>query len=106
MSSTAPTAYQALTKLYTRLHSLSHLAAIASWDSAANMPTKGAEARASALAEISLVIHGLKTDKNIKTCLEQAEKEDLSTEQRANLREIKLDWTVCFDIVVGIADCL
>lgn len=86
------TSYTALTKLYGRIHALSHLAAIASWDSSANMPPKGAEARGNALAEISMVVHGLKTDKNIKNLLDEAEKEELNAQQRANLREIQRDW--------------
>lgn len=86
------TSYTALSKIYSRIHSLSHLASIASWDSSANMPTKGAEARGNALAEISLVIHGLKSDKNIKNLLDEAEKEELDEKQRSNLREIRYDW--------------
>jgi carboxypeptidase Taq len=57
------------------------------------MPPKGAEARANALAEVSLIIHGIKSDKQIKSLIEQAEQEELSSVERANLREIKLDWT-------------
>lgn len=91
---TSCVAYNALTKVYTRLHNLGHLCAIASWDSAANMPPKGAEARGNALAEIALVMHGIKVDKKIKELIDLAEAEDLSANERANLREIKLDWTV------------
>ena len=52
----APTpAYDDLVALHQRLHHLGHLGAIAGWDQAANMPPKGNEARAAALAEL----HGL-----------------------------------------------
>jgi carboxypeptidase Taq len=89
------TAYQSLAKTYARLHNFSHLCAIAGWDSAANMPPKGAEARANAQAEIQLLMHSIKSDPKMKDLLQQAEQESatLSTEERANLREIKLDWT-------------
>jgi carboxypeptidase Taq len=85
-------AYNSLSKTYSRIHALNHLGSIASWDSSCNMPSKGAEARGNALAEISLIIHGLKSDKSIKGLIEQAESEDLSEKQRANLREIRYDW--------------
>lgn len=93
--STPPTctAYTALTKIYSRLYNFAHLTAMASWDSAVNMPPKGAEARGNALAEVSLHMHSLKTDSKVKTLLEQAAQESLSPEELANLREIKVDWT-------------
>lgn len=56
------------------------------------MPSKGAEARGNAMAEVSLIVHGLKSDKNIKGLIEQAEQEELSEQQRANVREIRRDW--------------
>ncbi len=56
------------------------------------MPPKGAAARGRALAEVSLIIHGLKSDKSIKDLIDQAESEDLSDSQKANLREIRRDW--------------
>jgi carboxypeptidase Taq len=88
------TAYQSLSKIYVRLHNFSHLSSIASWDSAANMPTKGAEARANALAEVQMMMHSLKSDPKVKELIEAAETDSsLTSEERANLREIKLDWT-------------
>jgi carboxypeptidase Taq len=38
---------------FDRLHHLGHLQSLASWDQAANMPPKGNEARAAALAEMA-----------------------------------------------------
>eukprot|EP01033_Poteriospumella_lacustris_P005257 gene5258-3757_t len=92
MSLTAAS-YQALAKTYARLHNFNHLAAIASWDSSANMPPKGAEARANALAELALLSHSLKSDPKMKDLLDEAEKESLTEQERANLREIRYDWT-------------
>lgn len=89
---TSATAYNSLTKVYNRLHSLGHLYSLGHWDSAANMPSKGAEARANALAEIGLVMHAIKSDKNVERLINDAQKETLSFEEAANLREIRIDW--------------
>ncbi len=61
MSTTTP-AYDALASTYTRLHHMSHLGAIAGWDQAANMPAKGMEARAAAMAELAALLHRMRTD--------------------------------------------
>ncbi|MFM8666663.1 MAG: carboxypeptidase M32 [Betaproteobacteria bacterium] len=90
--STATPAYAELTALHTRLHRLDHLGSIAGWDQAANMPPKGNEARAAALAELATLTHRLRTDPALRKTLAQAEQEDLSDAQRANLREIQRDW--------------
>lgn len=88
------TAYQTLTKTYSRLHNFSHLCAIAGWDNAANMPPKGAEARANALAEISILMHSIKSDPKMHGLIQEAEQDpSLTAEEKANVREIKLDWT-------------
>jgi carboxypeptidase Taq len=85
-------AYDHLTANYQRLHRLGHLGAIAGWDQAANMPAKGNEARAAAIAELAALMHRLRTDPGLGTQIERAEQEDLDAMQRANLREIRRDW--------------
>jgi carboxypeptidase Taq len=90
MSST-PT-YDGLAAHCTRLHHFQHLASIAWWDQAANMPPKGNEARAAALAELAALMHRLRTDTTLADRIAQAEQEPLSEHQRANLREIRRDW--------------
>lgn len=88
-------AYESLAKTYTRLHNFNHLSSITSWDSSVNMPTKGAEARANALAELQVLMHEIKSDPKIKDLIAEAEQDSsLTTEEKANLREIKLDWTL------------
>lgn len=88
-------AYEALAKTYTRLHNFNHLSSITSWDSSVNMPTKGAQARANALAELQVLMHEIKSDPKIKDLIAEAEQDSsLSVEEKANLREIKLDWTL------------
>jgi carboxypeptidase Taq len=74
------------------MHRLGHLQSIASWDQAANMPPKGNEARAAAMAEMSALLHRMRTEPAMSDQLKRAEQEPLSDLQRANLREIHRDW--------------
>jgi len=94
MNPPTPTHYDTLEKLWRRIHHLDHLQSIASWDQAANMPTKGNEARAAALAEISTCIHELLTAPNVETLLSQAAQETLAPPQKGNLREMKRVWQI------------
>ena len=91
MTSITP-AYLQLAGTWTRLHRLGHLQSIAGWDQAANMPPKGNEARAAAMAEMSTLLHRMRTEPGLSARIEQAESEDLDASQRANLREIRRDW--------------
>jgi carboxypeptidase Taq len=86
-------AYDHLVTTYRRVYRLGHLQSIAGWDQAANMPPGGNEARAAAMAEMATLLHRLRTDPALKDRLDAAEQEDLGPEQRANLREIRRDWT-------------
>jgi len=93
MSDTNPApAYAALVQLHQRLHHFAHLQSIAGWDQAANMPPKGNESRAAAMAEMSALMHRLRTDARVGADLDRAEVETLSDLQRANLREMRRDW--------------
>ncbi|MDP3086553.1 MAG: carboxypeptidase M32 [Rubrivivax sp.] len=91
MSSPTP-AYDAVAATYTRLHHFGHLQSLASWDQSANMPAKGNEARAAALAEMAALLHRMRTDPALAAQIERAEQEPLSELQRANLREVGRDW--------------
>jgi carboxypeptidase Taq len=62
------------------------------WDQAANMPPKGNEARAAALAEMAALMHRLRTDPALADHIARAGEEPLTDVQRANLREIRRDW--------------
>ena len=84
--------YDGLTATWTRMHHFGHLQSIAGWDQAANMPPKGNEARAAAMAEMSALLHRMRTDPALPTQLQRAEQEDLSPLQRANLREMRRQW--------------
>ena len=92
MSTIQTPAYDALASIYSRLHHFSHLGAMAGWDQAANMPPKGNEARASAMAELAALMHRMRTDPALADNIQRAEQEGLSDPQRANLREIRRDW--------------
>lgn len=83
-------AYKELVKVFTRLHNLGHLSAIANWDAMVNMPPKGAEARGAALAELDVISHGIITDKRVHELLVVAQQslEALSSVEKANLREM------------------
>jgi carboxypeptidase Taq len=85
-------AYDALEVTYARLHRLEHLGSIAGWDQASNMPPKGNEARAAALAELLGLLHRMRTAPELAANIRVAEQEALSELQRANLREIRRDW--------------
>ncbi|MFP2421285.1 carboxypeptidase M32 [Pseudescherichia vulneris] len=80
--------YQQLTRTFQRLSRFSHLSAIAGWDMAAMMPPGGSQARGDALAELGVLQHQILTDKNVASWLEAAQQENLSDDERANLREM------------------
>ena len=82
--------YDELAEHYTRLHRFQHPASIVGWDQAANMPPKGNEARAAALAELAALMHRMRTDASLSDRLQRAEQESLSDHQRANLRRGRL----------------
>jgi carboxypeptidase Taq len=92
MTTTTTPAYDALASTWTRMHHLGHLQSIAGWDQAANMPPKGMEARAAAMAEMAALLHRMRTDAQLPSQLQRAEQEPLSDFQRANLREIHRQW--------------
>ena len=85
-------AYEELSTTWTRLHRLGHLQSIASWDRAAMMPPKGSEARASAMAEMSALLHRMRTDPRLAELLARAEDEALEPMQRANVAEMRREW--------------
>ncbi len=84
--------YDAIAATCTRLHRFGHLQSIAGWDQAANMPAKGNEARAAAMAELAALMHRMRTDPVLAVQLDSAEQEPLTEAQRANLREIRREW--------------
>ncbi len=92
MQTIATPAYTALTATWQRLHRLSHLQSIASWDRSAMMPAGANVARANAMAEMDGLLHSIRTAPELAAHLAAAENENLDDFQLANLREIKRDW--------------
>ncbi|CAD5372537.1 Metal-dependent carboxypeptidase [Rubrivivax sp. A210] len=88
----ATPAYDELSSTWKRMHHLGHLQSIAGWDQAANMPPKGNEARAAAMAEMASLLHRMGTDPRLRDSLARAEQEPLDEMQRANLREMGRQW--------------
>ena len=88
----AETAYQTLSQTWARMYRLAHLHSIAGWDSAAMMPPKGNQARASAMAEMEALLHRMATEPHLKGLIDAAKGESLDDWSRANLREIERDW--------------
>ncbi|WP_431102027.1 carboxypeptidase M32 [Roseateles noduli] len=92
MSTPSTPAYDALCQRHQRIHRLSHLQAIASWDQSAFMPARGAQARAESLAEMGGLLHQLGTDPALRQLLDDAAQEPLDDFQRASLREMRRVW--------------
>lgn len=88
----AQTAYAQLESLFTRLYRYQHLSAIAQWDQAAMMPSKGNDARAAAQAELSVLMHNTLTDPQLEGLLQAAEQEGLNDEDAASVREMRRHW--------------
>ena len=79
-------AYDELCSVWTRLYRFGHLQALADWDRAAMMPAHSHTARASAMAEMDGLMHGLRTDPRLSALLARADAEQLDAFQCANLR--------------------
>ena len=84
--------YDELAAHHRRLHHFEHVSSIVQWDQAANMPPGGNEARAAAMAEMSALLHRLRTEPTLPERFARAEQEPLDELQRANLREMKREW--------------
>lgn len=85
------TAYQQLEARKKRVSALSNAMGILHWDQQTMMPDGAAPARASVLAELSVMMHEMETGNDLSDLLDQAESEahHLDAWQRANLREIR-----------------
>ena len=88
------TTYEKIEKVSRRLYQLSHLAAIAGWDEAVNMPKGSGQARAEALAELASLQHEILTAPEVGEWLDEAKEtaNALSEWQQANLRAFRRDY--------------
>ena len=88
-------AYAQLSSHFARISALSNAIGILSWDHAAMMPAGAAETRAESMALLQVLRHGMATEPRIGDWLGDAEADaSLGAWERANLREIRRQWTV------------
>ncbi|KAK7201338.1 carboxypeptidase [Novymonas esmeraldas] len=88
-------AYLRLEELFTRLYRLDHFLLLGDWDLNVHMPPKGETARGEAMATLSEIRFGYLTAPEVAAWLTTARTHadaDLSSRQRANLREMEMEW--------------
>ncbi|MBK0098417.1 carboxypeptidase M32 [Erwinia sp. S63] len=85
-------AYQELSKTFQRLSRFGHLGAIAGVDMQTTMPPGGSQARGEAMAELSVFMHELLTDKRLGGLFDAAQQESLNDVEQANLSEMQRAW--------------
>ena len=85
-------AYQELSKTFQRLARFGHLGAIAGVDMQTTMPPGGSQARGEAMAELSVFLHELLTDKRLAGLFDAAQQESLNDVEHANLSEMQRAW--------------
>ncbi|MHB2094157.1 carboxypeptidase M32 [Pantoea dispersa] len=85
-------AYQELSRTFQRLARFGHLGAIAGVDMQTTMPPGGSQARGEAMAELSVFMHELLTDKRLGGLFDAAGQESLNDVEQANLGEMQRAW--------------
>ncbi|MFT4270877.1 MAG: carboxypeptidase M32 [Pantoea sp.] len=85
-------AYQELSRTFLRLSRFGHLGAIAGVDMQTTMPAGGSRARGEAMAELSVFMHELLTDKRLGGLFAAAQQESLNDVEQANLTEMQRAW--------------
>jgi len=81
--------YALLSRRFHQLHHFAHLSAICGWDQATMMPEGGNDARAAALAELSLLMHERLTAPELADWFAAAQAEALSPAQQISLKEMQ-----------------
>jgi carboxypeptidase Taq len=85
-------AYQELSRTFQRLSRFGHLGAIAGVDMQTTMPPGGSEARGEAMAELSVFMHEVLTDKRLGGLFDAAQQESLNDVEQVNLSEMQRAW--------------
>ncbi|AUG54145.1 carboxypeptidase M32 [Thalassospira marina] len=85
-------AYLALESRFRRMNILADIGGMLHWDMATMMPDGAAESRSEQLATLDVMSNELIKDAALKDLLAEAEGENLSDWQRANLNEMKREW--------------
>ena len=89
MSTEERQSYEQLERRWTRIAALSDAVAMLSWDRQAIMPSASNTARADQIAMLSVLKHEEITAPLIADLIEQADNEELSGMQKANLLEMR-----------------
>ncbi|WP_191600275.1 carboxypeptidase M32 [Marinomonas algicola] len=84
--------YSILEEHFSRLHHLQHVEAMLSWDAATMMPAKSHQARADAMATLSLLIHESLNSTTLKESFEQLDEASLTDEEKKSVREMRRTW--------------
>lgn len=104
-------AYAELEAQERRASAISGALSILHWDKAVIMPSGGAEARVAQMAELSLILHGIRTDPSRGDLISEAGEgaDELDDWQRANLGEIKRGFrratALNTDLVEALTNC-
>jgi len=85
--------YHTLVEHFTRLHHLHHFDAILGWDAATMMPNQSHQARADAMATLSLLIHESLNSPVLQECFESLDESSLTKEEQSSVREMRRVWT-------------
>jgi carboxypeptidase Taq len=88
-----PSSYKQLERRFARLGRLHDALGILHWDRSVMMPAGAAESRAEQIATLDVICHELITDPRIGELLDAAEGESLGGWERANVREMRREWT-------------
>ncbi|WP_293796958.1 carboxypeptidase M32 [uncultured Pantoea sp.] len=85
-------AYQELSRTFQRLSRFGHLGAIAGVDMQTTMPPGGSQSRGEAMAELSVFMHEVLTDKRLGGLFDAAQQESLNDVEQVNLSEMQRAW--------------
>ncbi len=85
--------YNTLVDHFTRLHHLNHFGAILGWDAATMMPNQSHQARADAMATLSLLVHESLNSPVLKECFDSLDESILSIEEQSSVREMRRVWS-------------
>jgi len=84
-----PDAYQDLIERYEQISTLGDAVGVLRWDQQVMMPEGGTPARSKQVSTLSALSHERLVDGTIETALDALDREPLSTERQANVREIE-----------------
>ncbi len=100
------TAYERLEARFKDLSVLYQVSTILHWDASVTMPPGGAEARSEQMAAMSALQHARLTDSAVGDLLDEAEGEDLTDWQQANLREMQRNYRRASAVPADLVDAL